>query len=606
MRSVLAPFILVLGLADSWAQQDSGWKWLSPQPQGNDLEAVAWHDKQSVAVGALGTILEQHDGSGWAVAPSGTRQRLVDVRWTGSGWLAASAVGELLTSRDGRAWDLRLPELPGTGPVVRAGVLRSSTILLRGRDVLTTTDFSRWESYQVLEAGTLVGLATCGRGAVAVGPGGRVASSSDGQRWKSRSIGTAEDIVAVVWGQDRFVAVGAMGTVWLSPSGDSWVKSSETLRGPCRALGWVGDRFVAVGTAGLVAESRDGVTWNPLDAPSEGYELRGVAGPVGKGVAVGRAGTILAQDSSPAWHVATARYCQIASGLAWDGRQWVAAVKPPGGTVGGMFQLATSPDGLTWKSDTRRPLGFAAVMAAAPNGTLVVVDEQTVHTRLPDGTWVSTPAPANPINRVRWGGGRFVAVGVCGTTIQSQDGTTWRHGDVPTPLPLWDVAWSGTHWVAVGSWKEASWYPACRPSTDAAIFTSGDGTTWTRQATGYAGHVPLQSIACSPSGCVAVSADGRHAFSADGLAWRAAQQQDVPLLDVAWTGSAFVAGGPDGRVAASEDGSAWQVVPAMTDASLSLVAARDGQVLVGGENGVLIEGSSPSLRIPRRRLQGTR
>lgn len=44
----------------------------------------------------------------------------------------------------------------------------------------------------------------------------------------------------------------------------------------------------------------------------------------------------------------------------------------------------------------------------------------------------------------------------------------------------------------------------------------------------------------------------------------------------------------------------------MTEVSLSLVAARDGQVLVGGENGVLIEGSRPSLRIPRRQLQGTR
>lgn len=578
---------------------------MSPLPQGNDLEAVAWHDKQGVAVGVLGAIVVKQGKSAWTAVPSVTSAKLVDVRWNGAGWTAVCDTGEILTSRDGQAWEVRRPDLPGQGAVTRVAVLRGVTVLARGGDLLASTDLARWDRQPILEAGTLADLGCSGKAVVAVGPHGTIVSTSDTQRWKTRSLGE-EDLVAVTWGHDRFLAIGVRGGLFLSPNGDSWVRSTETLDSPCTTLAWAGNRFLAFGPQTTMAESADGVTWTTVELQGEGYEPRAATGHDGQGVVVGKAGSILEQNSTRQWRVQTSRLGAAIGGLAWDGHQWLALVSPSRTSVGWSFYLASSPDGRTWKTDLDRPQGMFPTLAAAPDGTLVVLDEGTLQTRLPDGSWVSTEVQANTWTSVTWGGGRFVAVGMCGAVMHSRDGITWETASAGTLLPLWSVAWTGSIWVAAGNWKETTWWPACKPSTDSALFSSNDGVTWTRRATGYSTYVELRSIACSPRTCIAVGPEGRHAVSSDGVTWLAAEDPAAPLTTAAWTGHDFLGVGPGGLVMTSADGTTWRQQPALTMLNLQRIATNGQTTLVAGENGTLLATSNHSSNVPRRHLSGRR
>jgi hypothetical protein len=607
--SRLVPLTCVLGLLGFAgpvpAQPASAWEWLSPLPQGNDLVAVAWHDKQGVAVGVLGAIVMKQGKSAWTAVPSGSSASLVDVCWNGTGWTAASDTGEILISRDGKAWEMRRPDLPGQGSVTNVAVLRGVTVLARGGGLLTSADLARWDLHPALETSRLAGLACSGKAVVAVGPRGTVVSTRDATRWKTRSLGE-EDLVAVAWGRDRFVAVGARGGVFLSPDGDSWVRGTDTLDDSCRTLGWTGNRFVALGPNGAMRESVDGVTWTSIDVRGEGCEPRAVTGHDGQAVVVGVAGSILEQDSTWQWRVQTIRVAAAITSLAWDGHQWVALVNPSRTTIGGSFWLASSPDGRTWTTARDRPLGIDPRLAVAPDGTLVVLTESDLQTRLPDATWATTKAPPNTLTTVAWGGGRFVAVGMCGAVMRSRDGITWETSNAGTSLPLWSVAWTGSMWVAAGNWRETTWWPACRPSTDSAIFSSGDAVTWTRRATGHSTYVALRDIACSPRTCLAVGPDGQHAVSSDGVTWRAAEDPVALLNTVAWTGHAFLGVGPGGLAMTSADGTTWRPQPAVTTQNLQRIAANGQLTLVAGENGILLATSNQSPHVPRRRLSGGR
>jgi hypothetical protein len=105
------------------------------------------------------------------------------------------------------------------------------------------------------------------------------------------------------------------------------------------------------------------------------------------------------------------------------------------------------------------------------------------------------------------------------TTINSSPtGTTWtaRTGDTATGIDLFDVAWNGSLFVAVGR--------DFTSAIDPKIMTSPDGTTWTARTASPTTSANLGGIASSGGAFIAVGHDDSITnpiimYSADGLTW---------------------------------------------------------------------------------------
>ena len=110
---------------------------------------------------------------------------------------------------------------------------------------------------------------------------------------------------------------------------------------------------------------------------------------------------------------------------------------------------------------------------------------------------------------IAWNGTVYVAVGAAGTILTSGDALNWT---VQTLLPgpafhgvLWTTI-NGGEFVAVGSSR--------------GIVTSPDGMTWTQRSYNF-GDVELRDIADDGTTLVAVGEDFAVLTSTNGIAWSA-------------------------------------------------------------------------------------
>jgi hypothetical protein len=141
---------------------------------------------------------------------------------------------------------------------------------------------------------------------------------------------------------------------------------------------------------------------------------------------------------------------------------------------------------------------------------------------------------------------RVVAVGANGTIRVSGDhGATWTEESTHNSHTLHSIAWTGTHFVAVGGLGDE----AC------TILHSPDGAEWT--IIGLGGKTALRGVAASPAATVAVGTHGLIVRSTDLTMWNDETDADATLHDVLWTGGQFVAVGDRGLAETSPDGITW-------------------------------------------------
>ena len=154
---------------------------------------------------------------------------------------------------------------------------------------------------------------------------------------------------------------------------------------------------------------------------------------------------------------------------------------------------------------------------------------------------------ANSLLSVAFGSGTYVAVGTDGTIVRSTDGERWQEAvDNPASSTLWDVAWGGGWFVAVGF---------------DTIVRSVDGDRWVEASDAWASDLPkLFGVASDGNRFVAVGLSGEIVFSADGDRWSHVGDSatEAYLSGVAWGGGYFVAVGAQGTVLRSSDGDRWE------------------------------------------------
>ena len=181
--------------------------------------------------------------------------------------------------------------------------------------------------------------------------------------------------------------------------------------------------------------------------------------------------------------------------------------------------LRSSDQGLSFSVIAPPPPNDLQLNALAAQGTvLIAAGESGQLFRTPDVTatepvftQLTVPPYIGDLHAIAVNpNGQWVAAGDDGI-LQSTDGIVWTHPDSPDFLV--DVAWSGTHWVAVGE----------------AVYRSVNGTVWT-------------AIDESPANLTAVAADGSGNLLATGLDGHLYRSSDHGatfslIPDFSWEGS---------------------------------------------------------------------
>jgi len=262
-----------------------------------------------------------------------------------------------------------------------------------------------------------------------------------------------------------------------------------------------------------------------------------------------------------------------------------------GATTLGTAYVATSPDGVTWTSQTvsgaiLNGVAYSSDLdlycAVGNTGEVVTSDDGGV-------TWTSQTSGASfSFSAVYWNGSLFVAVGTAGI-YTSPDGVTWTSRTSPIGSGGYKaLTMQGSRLIAVGddgstgksaysdngtSWTGADislwfYYGAAANSTviiasgnNGRISTSASGTSWTAQSSGTTQN--LFDVEWNGSLFCAVGTNMIRT-SPDGVTWtqRGGTLSNRFLTGIAWTGTQFVAVGSSNapvtpRAYTSPDGLTW-------------------------------------------------
>jgi len=148
--------------------------------------------------------------------------------------------------------------------------------------------------------------------------------------------------------------------------------------------------------------------------------------------------------------------------------------------------------------------------------------------------WFVFPSgTSNTLHGVAYGNGLWVVVGVNGTILTSENGTSWTSRTSGTPFTLQGVAYADGLWVAVGD--------------KGTILTSTNGTSWTPRTSGTTNT--LNTVAYANGLWVAVVFGGKILTSPDGTSWTSRASGTLSdLLGVAYGNGRWVAVGFGGRI----------------------------------------------------------
>jgi PKD repeat protein len=232
----------------------------------------------------------------------------------------------------------------------------------------------------------------------------------------------------------------------------------------------------------------------------------------------------------------------------------------------------------------------------------IVTRSQAITVTDPLDTWNSRGSGTTAdLEDIASGGGVLVAVGYeasnfKGIYTRSSDGASWTKGEIRDNTIPTAIIHDGSRFISVGLEYDFS-VPA---GWKGAIFTSPDGTSWTRRHFGGPG---LRGIAASGNAYVAVGDNGAVMFSTDAVTWvPVSSGTTMTIWDVAWGGGRFVAGAgnvfsePYGRATiTSPDGQTWTNhgtagLPYLSE--ISEIEYIDGRFIAGGWNAGIRESTN--------------
>lgn len=364
----------------------------------------------------------------------------------------------------------------------------------------------------------------------------------------------ANRIRDIVWTGTRFVAACDGGHIFTSSDGDVWGGHHQlSATRDIHALHWTGYRLLAVGQIGFIASTTENAPdaladWtihDPGKLPRSFADMaRADVGGTERLILVGGFGTVMSSDDEGNNRTprtsGTTSYLKAVVATSIPTRTFLA--------VGSGGKVLSSPDGITWNSETS---GTSATLESVTwSIPLNLMEDPTAIIVGADDTILTSENGADWTPRVS--GTEEILHGVC---------SGWFVGPKPNYLLARRI-------VAVGS--------------EGTILISSSGTTWTPQVS-VTTRV-LRAVAALDFGFVAVGDHGTILTSANGVTWTPRSTGDTTNLNaVHWTGSQLVAVGQSGVIYTSPDGSAWTRRHALSpETLLTVISLPSGRLCAAG------------------------
>ena len=270
--------------------------------------------------------------------------------------------------------------------------------------------------------------------------------------------------------------------------------------------------------------------------------------------------------------------------------------------VGHSGTILNSKDGISWQTSTLNTLGYGpssnlSGIAYGANTFLAVGWWTTIASSSDGYNWVDKIAgnykgdlwrdcgTMKCIDRVElskaiYAKNNFVVVGWNGTIFSSPDGTTWTKRESGSALYLSDITFGKDLFVAVGNKQ---------------VLTSSDLNTWTqrvnvfdwKRVTPHSNY--LSAVTFGNNMFVTVGWSGRLFTSQDGIEWteRSSGTSDN-LKDVIFENGSFLVVGNSGTMLSSKDGISWAERSSGTSKTLNAAAYGNNTYVVVGELGTII------------------
>jgi hypothetical protein len=482
------------------------------------------------------------DGLHWQVStfPSGI-PKFNDVASNGSTYLAVASSGAVLRSTDAANWSVTtVPGLPDFRHVIWDGAAWLAVSVEAGagwpRLLWTSSDGATWTRRAAFTS-DIFGLQAAGGTAYAMGwYGGLKYSTDHGLTWLEASLP-----LSTAWTTHR-LATASDGTLLLS------AQAMDESGSPAALL-----------------VSTDGRTWTRALRAEPVAQLNDLAFGAGRFIAVGNAAAIRTSDSLFPGNAAPVVTITAAPATA-TARQSVR-----------FAATATDADGdpltFSWDCGPQNPvLDGAEITPSFSFGgsitlTLRVSDGRgglTTVTRAveitdPARTWTQRSSGVSAtLTALAASPSLLVAAGDNGALLTSTNAATWIQRSLPDwggNIYLRAATWDGTRFIIAGEDYNNGWV--------SVLYTSTDGTSWTRRYKSTTPGTWLQSVASSGSIGIAVGISGEVLRSTDYITWTPVAVAALGSADatgVAWGDGRFtlvVGESNAAKVLTSTDGLTW-------------------------------------------------
>ena len=474
-------------------------------------------------------------------------------------------VGAVFRSSDGRIWE-RITLPPGV-PELRAIAASTSGVL------------------------------------VAVGDAGSILRSTDqGATWQIQAAPATPDLKSITYGNGLFMTVGDTD-VFTSSDGAGWTDRSASVL----LESWHSFRTVLYGNgawyaggwySGVHRSTDGGQSWTRAAIGDTGsHTLDGLA--TGAGVLIASA-THHQNDTS------TAELLVSTDGLDWKPAPGSSPIPSTASLAyaDGAFHSATGANGQLQRTgaffptnlapavaairsvasvNARRTVAFAASASDADGDGLTYLWDFGDGSAYGEGSTVFHLFQAGGSYTVRLhvSDARGAVTTVSKTITVAEPLATWTQRTSGTTANLRDVAYDGVNTlVAVGA------------SSGTYRVSTNQGSTWTTGGT-LGANITLRGICRSPGLFVAVGENydfnisswvGTIYTSPNGTTWTRRTLGGAILRDVVYGGGRFIATGDSGTILSSTDALTWNTVSSGTSNNLQSIAYGSGSYVIGGAN----------------------
>jgi len=364
------------------------------------INRLVYQNGTFVAVCAGGIIRTSTSGTGtWSSATSGTTNVLNDVTYvTSLGlWVAVGASGTIVTSTDAGTWTVRTS---GVSTNLREIEYQDSTFVVFGDFdvVLTSTNGTAWtirkQGMQQPRSFDYGNDVWCG-----VGTAGEIVTSSDLLNWTFRTSGTTSQLNRVVYRNNTWVVVGTGGLIRTSADTITWTIRTSNTSATFNDVEYssVANLWAAVGVTGLyrTAPATNLSSWTG-GATTPSSTLTGLAYSAARNkfIAVSTVGNI--------YNIALSNQSLQSTYIINNGDNQFS--NNP--ITNGLYSVAAG----TFSTDT-----FNTIWMACGSGGIIRYSQTPTNTSSLPVAWRSTTSgTTNALQKIVYGNGIFVAVGVSG------------------------------------------------------------------------------------------------------------------------------------------------------------------------------------------------